>query len=101
MSSLVRNNKQIREDRALAIGESAEMFYARQIQDMKMKIKQMKRERESMLDLSRTSTTSLVVASDFKPEDFVKKDIEMGVDIRNLEITLGIAEERYNYLFKE
>lgn len=49
-----------------------------------MKLKRLVRERESMLDLSPTSADSLILASDFTAETFVKKDIKLGVDIRNL-----------------
>lgn len=100
VGSLVRNNKKIREDRAIAIAESAEMLYKRQVEDTEIKIKQMKREREAMLDLSPTDAQSLVLASDFDAKNFVDKDIQLGVAIRNLEITLEIAKARYNHLFQ-
>lgn len=100
VGSLVRNNKKIREDRAIAIAESAQMIYKRQVEDIGMKIKQLKRERESMLDLSPTTADSLVLASDFDATTFVEKDIKIGIDIRNLEIKLEIAEARYKQLFE-
>lgn len=101
VGSLIRNNKKIREDRAIAIAESAEMLYKRKIEDTEIKIKQLKRDREAMLDLSPTDAQSLVLASDFDAQKFVEKDIQMGTEIRNLEITLEIAKNRYNHLFKE
>ena len=100
VGSLVRNNKKIRDDRAIAIAESAEMIYKRKIEDTEIQIKQLKRDREAMLDLSPTDAQSLVLASDFDATKFVEKDIQMGVLIRNLEITLEIATKRYNHLFK-
>lgn len=100
MDSLVRNNKQIREDRAIVISESAEMIYKRTVEDMELRVKQLKRERENMLDLSPTNAQSLILATDFEAKDFVEKDVQLGVDIRNLEIKLEIARERYNHLFK-
>lgn len=101
LSSLVRNNRQIREDRALAIHEVAEITYKRRVENIELKIKQLKRERDNMLDLSPTNAQSLVLASDFKEEDFVNKDITLGIEIRNLEIQLEIARERYQHLFVE
>lgn len=98
--SLVRNNKKIRDDRAIAIVEEAEMLYKRQVEDLQVKIKQMKRERDGMLDLSPTSADSLTLASDFKGDAFVEKDLKLGVDIRNLEIKLEIAVKRYSHLFE-
>ena len=100
MASLIRNNQEIRQDRAIAIKEDAETLYKREVEDLVMKIKRLKRERESMLDLSPTSADSLVLASDFDAKAFVARDIRLGIDIRNLEITLDIATERYNLLFE-
>lgn len=99
VESLIRNNKKIREDRAIAIAEDAQMLYKREIEDTEIKIKQLKRERESMLDLSPTTADSLVLASDFNAKNFVNKDIQLGINIRNLEITLDIAKSRYETLF--
>jgi len=100
VGSLVRNNKKIREDRAIAIAEAAQMHYKREVEDTELKIKQMKREREAMLDLSPTTADSLVLATDFDAKEFVAKDIKMGIDIRNLEIKLEIARVRYEHLFQ-
>jgi len=97
--SLTRNNKKIRSDRAISIAEDAQLLYKRKIEDMEMQIKRLRRERSNMLDLSPTDANSLVLASDFDSESFVEKDIEIGVKLRNLEIKLDIAVERYSVLF--
>jgi len=99
--SLVRNNKKIREDRAIAISEDAQTIYKREVEDLEMKIKRLRRERENMLDLSPTNADSLVLATDFDAKAFVEKDIALGVQIRNLEITLEIARDRYTHLFEK
>lgn len=99
MESLFRNNKKIRDDRALAIGEAAQMIYKREIEDLAMSIKQKSRERDAMMDLSPTTAESLVLASDFDAKTFVAKDLALGVEIRNLEIKLEIAQKRYAFLF--
>jgi hypothetical protein len=99
LESLVRNNKKIREDRAQAIFEDAELIFKRKVEDLRVKINRMKRERDNMLDLSPNNAMSLIVASDFDAEAYVKKDLELGITIRNTEIELEIAEKRYNYLF--
>ena len=99
ISSLKRNNKQIRDDRAEAISEDALMIYKRTVEDLDVQIKKMKREQENMLDLSPESATSLKLASDFDASDYVTKDVELGVKIRNAEIKLDIAKKRYEYLF--
>jgi hypothetical protein len=99
IASLKRNNKQIRDDRATAIGEDAQLLYKREIEDLDVSIKRMMREQENMLDLSPENAMSLKLASDFNSKDYVAKDIELGVKIRNAEIKLDIATKRYNYLF--
>lgn len=101
VSSLKRNNSKIRADRATAIAEDTELVYKRQIEDLELSIKKMKRDQENMLDLSPTDAQSLVLASDFKSEEYVAKDVKLGVDIRNAEIKLEIARKRFNYLFGE
>jgi hypothetical protein len=100
VQSLVRNNKKIREDRAVAIVEATQVIYKREVEDTELQIKQLKRERENMLDLSPDNVFSLVLASDFDAKAFVAKDIQIGIQLRNLEITLEIAKSRYQYLFE-
>lgn len=99
--SLKRNNKQIRDDRAVAIVEDTQLIYKRKIEDLETSIKRMKREQENMLDLSPTNAQSLILASDFDAASYATKDIDLGVKIRNAEITLEISKKRYTYLFGE
>ncbi len=99
ISSLKRNNKQIRDDRATAIAEDTQLLYKRQIEDLQVSLRRMKREQENMLDLSPTDARSLVLASDFDSAAYVEKDVELGVRIRNSEIKLEIAKARYQHLF--
>jgi hypothetical protein len=99
LASLKRNNKQIRSDRATAIAEDAQIMYRRMVEDLEVRIKRMKRDRENMLDLSPENAMSLKLASDFDADSYVQKDIELGVNIRNAEIKLEIARKQYGYLF--
>ena len=99
MATLTRNNKKIREDRAISISEDAELIYKRKVEDIETQIKRKKRDRDGMLDLSPTTADSLVLASDFSAENFVAKDLAIGIELRNLEIQLDIARSRYEYLF--
>lgn len=99
--SLRRNNSKIRADRAATISEDAQLEYKRRVEDLVMEIKRMRRDQENMLDLSPTEATSLKLASDFSSTEFVTKDIELGVRIRNSEIRLEIAKNRYKLLFGE
>lgn len=99
MESLKRNNRKIRDDRATAIGEDTQLIYKRSMEDLQLSIKKMEREQENMLDLSPTDAQSLVLASDFDSADYVGKDIDLGVKIRNAGIKLEVAQKRYTYLF--
>jgi hypothetical protein len=99
IASLKRNNKQIRDDRATAIAEDTQLIFRREIEDLQINIKRMKRERDNMLDLSPTNAQSLVLASDFDSKTYVEKDLELGIKIRNAEIKLEIAQKRYTLLF--
>jgi hypothetical protein len=101
LASLKRNNKQIREDRAEAIGEDTYLLYKRRIEDLQVNIKRMLRDQENMLDLSPENAMSLKLASDFNAEEYVSKDVELGVKIRNEQIKLEIATTRFKYLFGE
>jgi len=101
MDSLVRSNKQIKHDRAEVIAEDAQLRFKRVVEDMEMDLKRMQRERLNMLDLSPENAHSLMLGKDFDSESFVKKDLRLSVDMRNREIELGIAKERYAHLFGE
>lgn len=98
-TSLLRNNSTIKRDRAASIVENAELIYKRKIEDLEVELKQMKRDQGLMIDLSPTSVGTLSVASDFNPSDFVTKDLALGIKMRNAQIALDIAKERYNFLF--
>ncbi len=99
VASLKRTNREIKGDRAEAIGEDAQLRYKRQVEDLEVNIKRLKRQRENMLDMSPDNAMSLMIAKDFDSAAFVQKEIELGVHIRNEEIKLEIASDRYKYLF--
>ncbi len=99
LESLKRNNRQIKDDRAAAIVEDAEIGYRRKVEDLERSLKQMLRDQNNMLDLSPENVTTLKVASDFNSEDFISRDHKLGVDIRNQKIKLEVAKERYLHLF--
>ena len=101
LSSLKRSNKDIRTDRAQAIYEIARLKYKRKVEDIEMNISDMKRELDNMLDMSPNDTTSLKLANDFDPDEFLVKDLAIGVKIRTEEIRLEIAKKRFIHLFGE
>lgn len=97
--SLARNGKQIREDRAVSISEDAEIAYKRSIEDLKFAIKKVARKRDGLLDMSPDNTYTIITAKDFNGTDFYKTDLQIGLELRELEIQLEIAEKRYKELF--
>jgi len=99
MDYLIRNNRQIREDRAVVIAEDTEITFRRTIEDIELRIKKLKRERDNMLDLAPDHALSLKLAENFNAAEFVEKDLKLGVAIRNEEIKLEIARDRYSFLF--
>lgn len=100
-SDLMRTFKQLKESRAESVSEDVEIIYKRQIEDLCHQIRNYDRDRENLiLDLSPSSAFSgNVVPSDFKPTDFLSKDIEIGLNKRDAIIRLEIVIERYIYLF--
>lgn len=66
---------------------------------MAIQLKRLQRERDGLLDLSPTTADSLVLANDFDAKTFVEKDLQLGIQMRNLEIRLEIAKQRYAFLF--
>lgn len=98
IDSLLRNNDQIRDDRAKTISEDSELIYRRKAEDIDLKIKRLEREQESYIDISPLDKNSLAFI-DFDPDQFVQRDIELSLKIRNLKIQSEIANKRYEYLF--
>jgi len=101
LASLKRNNKKIREDRAKDIVEGTQLSYKRKVEDMRIEVKKLVRERESLIDISTVSSAGVILPSDFDSGVFVNKDIEIGVKIWNLTQKIEIAEARYFVLFGE
>jgi hypothetical protein len=96
--SLNRNNKDILKDRAETIGEDLEMTFKRGVENIEVKLKRLNRDRASMYDLSPTNTQTLILAKDLDAQ-LIENDNKMSIEIRQLEINLEIANERYLHLF--
>jgi len=97
--SLARTSKAIRMERGEAISEDLEMAYKREIEDLRSDIKKAKRNQLNMFDFGGTSTFSLIVAKDVEAKEIKDKDLVIALDIRNLNISLELAVERYEFLF--
>jgi hypothetical protein len=99
VSSLKRNNKQIKDDRATSIAEDAETAYRRCIEDLIADMRRMRRDRVNMLDLSPENTFSLMLGKDFDGKKFVEADTKIGLNLRNMEIQLELMQWQYEHLF--
>jgi hypothetical protein len=100
VTSLMRNNTAIRNDRAVAIAEDAELLFKRKVEDVSTQLKRLRRDRDNMLDLAGTDKTKIINPSDFHADEFVAKDLKIGLEIRDCEIELEILTKRYAELFK-
>jgi len=101
--ALMRNFKQLKESRAESVAEELEIMYRRKIEDLCHLIRNYDRDRENIiLDLSPVNAMSAaVVPSDFRAEDFMLKDLEIGRNKRDALINLQIMIQRYAELFGE
>lgn len=99
LSSLKRNNKQIRESRAVSIAEDTETLYRRKIEDLRLRIRRLERQREDSLDLSPTNATNLKPAENYNPEQFVENDLKLIISIKNEKVRLEEAEKAFLWLF--
>lgn len=97
---LLRNNKTIKEDRALTILRRAELAYKRQVEDIESELQDLEAERKGLLDLSPTNADSLILATDFKPEQFYTTDMRLTLKIRETKIRLEEARTRFKELFE-
>lgn len=97
--SLSRDNNTIRQERAAAISEDAEITYRRTIEDLRLHYKQIRRAQENKLDFSPNDANSLKAAENFVGKDFVQQDLNASLSIRETLVKLQIAEQRYAYLF--
>lgn len=97
--SLARSNKQIRQERGDAIAEDLEMTYKREVEDLAMSLRRLKRDRDNMFDFSPTNSQSLVMAKNLESADIKEKDLQITMEIRNTTIKYDLAVDRYVNLF--
>lgn len=98
-ASLDRSNKQIRQERGDALAEQIETAFRRDLEDMRYKIRDMKRRRTNMYDFSPTNSQSLVMAKDIEAPSILRDDKALSIEIRNKQIEIEVMEERYLELF--
>ena len=98
--TLLRNNKQIRTDRAEIIIEDTEVLYRRKVEDIATKIKRKQRDQHAMLDLSPENAVSLTPnLKNYDPEKFVADHVKTSLELRELTIMFEEAKAGYEHLF--
>lgn len=96
---LSRSTSQIKGDRAVEIGELAEIEAKRKVEDLERELKRLERKKKSSLDLSPDNTYSIMKVKDFEPTDFILAYNNLGLEIREIRIKLNNAKQTYNELF--
>lgn len=97
--SLLRNASKIKEDRALTILRNAEKYFRRKVEDLTDRIGNLEVERQALLDMSPTDINSLVLATDFKADEFYDTERKLTMQIRECKVELEEMQRRYEYLF--
>jgi hypothetical protein len=98
-ASLLRNSSKIKEDRALAIVRTAEKYFRRKVEDIQDRITNSITERDNLLDLSPTDINSLVLATDFKADQFYDSVRRITLAIREAKVELEEMQAQYENLF--
>lgn len=93
------SNKALKTERANQILAKLALIFRRAIEDMMNDLQNLKDERELMMDLNPGNTQVIINPGEFNAADFVKRDLELGRLIHNLNIQITDAVNRYNYLF--
>lgn len=97
--AILRSSKEIKRHRAESVSEGTQLAYKRRVEDYQVQLNNLLREQQAMLDLSPENATSLMVAKNFNPEQFVAKDVKLDMDIYKTEVKLRRAKARYETLF--
>lgn len=100
-ASLARNASKIKEDRAIAILRNGEKYFRRKVEDITDRISNLETERDSLLDMSPNDINSLVMATDFKAEEFYETEKRLTLQIREARVELEEMQTRYKHLFGE
>jgi hypothetical protein len=96
---LKRSNKQLREDRGRKIVSTTEKLYRRKVEDLQDELETLQIDRDNLLDINPSNTQSIINPSDFQSQQFVERDMKLGLAIRETSIKLEVAREAYTALF--
>ena len=97
--NITQSNKSIREVRAAQIDRAVSLKYKRLVEDLETKKEDLLADRENATDLSPSHATSLVPAQDLDADKFVANDLQLSIKLKNVQIQLDVARERYEYFF--
>lgn len=100
-ADLRRNYKQLRDANAISVVTNTQKVYKRAIEDFISELDQLELDRSDIMNSLTPGGigNTAAVVSDFKAEEFMKKDFQLGYKSRELKIQLEIATDRYQKLF--
>jgi len=100
-ASLARNGSKIRADRAGQIADDARIEFRRKIEDLDRDIRRLRREKESLLDMSPDNEFSIISAKKFDVDEFINQTVSIKKNIHNKQILFDLLVEEYEFLFGE
>jgi hypothetical protein len=77
----------------------AQSVYQREIQNLELMIKRLKTEQEKITSHPLSDAQSSEIASAIDSGAYVSKEVELGVQIRDLETALMSAKKKFQFLF--
>lgn len=98
---LTQSNKDLQADRAQLIASQVSRFLNRRLEDIDVEINQLIVDRDSLLDVRPSQTTTILNPSDFDTNSFIDKYINYGIKLRELEIKKEIIQKSVNDLFSD
>lgn len=98
---LSRNGDTIMKDRAMSVGQLAEMAQEELLNGLKRRKIELETRKAEMLDMSPDNRYSLKPGADFRANEWVKEYHQINLDLINLEIEMKVAETTTKELFTE
>lgn len=97
---LTQSAKNLRESKAQSIAERLEATYSNEINSLVLAIKDLTREQsELILDMYPSTSVSNELGKNFNPNDFLSKDLDNMIKIREYKIKLELLAKKYKEYF--
>lgn len=100
-ASLNRNSTKIRADRAKKIADTARVRYRRKLEDLELRLTELRDKQETIIDMSPDNSFSIVNANNFDPEEFVNENTKLAKEIYEITKHIEVYTDDYVRLFGE